>query len=57
VQINGKLRGNIKVEKSMTEEVLLEMAKAENNVAKFLLNKEIIKTIVVKNKIINFVIK
>jgi leucyl-tRNA synthetase len=57
VQINGKLRGNIKVEKSMTEEVLIEMAKTENNVAKFLLNKEIIKTIVVKNKIINFVIK
>ncbi len=57
VQVNGKLRGNIKVEKSMTQDALIEIAKEENNVAKFLLNKEIIKTIVVKNKIINFVIK
>jgi leucyl-tRNA synthetase len=41
----------------MTQDALIEIAKEENNVAKFLLNKEIIKTIVVKNKIINFVIK
>ena len=57
VQINGKLRGNIKFDNSMTEKELIEIAKQEFNVSKFLLNKEIIKTIVVKNKIINFVIK
>ena len=57
VQINGKLRGNIKFDNSMSEKDLIENAKQEFNVSKFLLNKEIIKTIVVKNKIINFVIK
>ncbi|MGL4252072.1 MAG: class I tRNA ligase family protein [Metamycoplasmataceae bacterium] len=57
VQVNGKLRGNIKINEYIDENQLIEKAKKENNVAKFLLNKTIIKTIVVKNKIINFVIK
>ncbi|MGL5617764.1 MAG: class I tRNA ligase family protein [Metamycoplasmataceae bacterium] len=57
VQVNGKLRGNIKVDESLNESELIEIAKQENNVAKFLLDKTIIKTIVVKNKIINFVVK
>ncbi len=57
VQVNGKLRGNIKVEKSMTEEELVSKAKQENNVSKFLSNKKIVKTVIIKNKIINFVIK
>ncbi|MGL5733152.1 MAG: class I tRNA ligase family protein, partial [Metamycoplasmataceae bacterium] len=57
VQVNGKLRGNIKADESLDENQLIEMAKQEHNVAKFLLDKTIVKTIVVKNKIINFVIK
>ncbi|MGL5308810.1 MAG: class I tRNA ligase family protein [Metamycoplasmataceae bacterium] len=57
VQVNGKLRGNIRADDSMNENQLIEMAKKETNVQKFLFNKIIIKTIVVKNKIINFVIK
>ncbi|MGL5590521.1 MAG: class I tRNA ligase family protein [Metamycoplasmataceae bacterium] len=57
VQVNGKLRGNIRINEYIDENQLIEKAKKENNVAKFLLNKTIIKTIVVKNKIINFVIK
>ncbi|MGL5205447.1 MAG: class I tRNA ligase family protein, partial [Metamycoplasmataceae bacterium] len=57
VQVNGKVRGNIKADDSIDENQLIKIAKEENNVAKFLLNKTIVKTIVVKNKIINFVIK
>ncbi|MGL6125036.1 MAG: class I tRNA ligase family protein [Metamycoplasmataceae bacterium] len=57
VQVNGKLRGNIIVDESIDEEDLIKKASNETNVAKFLLNKIILKTVVVKNKIINFVIK
>ncbi len=57
VQVDGKLRGNIKIEKSISEDDLIIKAKQEINVAKFLLDKKIIKIIVIKNKIINFVIK
>lgn len=57
IQVNGKLRGNINIDENITEEEIVNKAKLEYNVAKFLLNKEIVKVIVVKNKIINFVIK
>lgn len=57
IQVNGKLRGNIKIDQSMDEKEIIQKAKCENNVSKFLLNKKIIKTIVIKNKIINFVVK
>lgn len=57
IQVNGKLRGNIKIDKLLNEHDLIEKARLETNVAKFLFGKKIIKTIVIKNKIINFVIK
>lgn len=54
IQVNGKLRGKIKVSHNDDERKVIEMAKKE--VEKYLTD-EIIKTVYVKNKIINFVIK
>lgn len=57
VQINGKLRGTMTVPNNTTKEELLRLAKELDNIQKHLLDKEIIKEIVVPNKIVNIVIK
>lgn len=57
VQVNGKLRGKIKVSTELEKQQILEKAKQEENVAKFLANKEIVKEIFVPGKLINFVVK
>ena len=56
VQINGKLRGQIIVEKDLTESKILELAKHEDKVIEYLKDKTIIKYIYIKDKLINFVI-
>ncbi len=57
VQVNGKKRGLFIAKKDMAEkEALTEAIKIEN-VQKNLSNKEIVKKIFVKNKIINFITK
>lgn len=55
IQVNGKLRANIEVKLDANQELIEPLAKKE--IEKWLENKEIIKIIFVKNKIINFVIK
>ena len=57
VQVNGKLRGTIKVKKDEDKNVLEELAKKEENVKKHLEGKTIIKVITVPNKIVNIVVK
>ena len=57
VQVNGKLRGKIKVSANSEKDEILTTAKAEDNVSKFLQDKEILKEIFVPNKLINFVVK
>lgn len=57
VQVNGKLRGKIKVSPSASEDQILDLAKSEENVVKHLAGKQIVKEIFVPNKIINLVIK
>ena len=57
VQVNGKLRGKIKISTELEKQQILEKAKQEENVAKFLADKEIIKEIVISGKLINFVVK
>lgn len=57
VQVNGKLRGKIKVAVDAEKDEILTLAKNEDNVSKFLQDKEIVKEIFVPNKLINFVIK
>ena len=57
IQINGKLRGNIEVLKSLGEKDLIIEAKKQNNVNIHLIDKTIIKEIIVPNRLINFVVK
>ena len=57
VQVNGKLRGTIKVEKDSSKELLESLALNEENVKKHLDGKTIVKIIVVPNRIVNIVVK
>lgn len=57
VQVNGKLRGEIEVSKDITEDEAVEKAKQEPRVLANIDDKEIVKTIYVPLKIVNFVIK
>ena len=57
VQVNGKLRGSIKVNKDEDKEIVITKAKEQENVKKYLVDHEIVKTIVVPNKIVNIVVK
>ena len=57
VQVNGKLRGKIKVSANSEKDEILAIARAEDNVSEFLQDKEILKEIFIPNKLINFVVK
>ena len=57
VQVNGKLRGSIVANKDEKKEVLEKLAKECENVKKHIEGKEIVKTIIVPNRIVNIVVK
>ncbi len=57
VQINGKRRGEILVDKNANEELVFEKLKNIKNINDTLVDKEIEKSIYVPNKIINIVLK
>ena len=57
VQVNGKVRAIIKVSDNDTEDDVKNKALREENVIKYTEGKEIIKIIVVKNKIVNVLVK
>ena len=56
VQVNGKLRAKIQVEVGASKDYVTDIAKQENNVKKFLQEKNIKKIIYIPNKILNIVI-
>ena len=57
VQVNGKLRGQIDIPRSMGKDDVLATAKANENVSKHLDGMNIVKEIYVPNKLVNFVVK
>ncbi len=57
VQINGKLRGRITVPTDSDNETVLALAKQDEKVAAALEGKTLVKEIVVKNKLVNLVVK
>ena len=57
VQVNGKLRASIKIVLDEEEDSVKEKALAEENVKKHIDGKEVVKIIVIKNKIVNIVVK
>ena len=56
IQVNGKVRGKLKVNKSTEQEEIKEMALNVENVNNFIGSSQLKKTIYVKEKLINFVI-
>jgi leucyl-tRNA synthetase len=56
VQINGKLRGEIEIDKDATEDAVVAAAKKQDKVAGYLKDRVVRQTIYVKGKIVNFVI-
>ena len=56
-QINGRKRKVFSFNKSINKKTLIENIKKDEQIKKYLDNKEIIKTIYIENKLINFIIK
>ena len=56
VQVNGKVRGRLTVAPGIDEDELKKLAHSDEKVVKFIAGKEIRKTIVIKNKLINIVV-
>ena len=57
VQVNGKVRATIKIDSSMDEEEIKKLALNEENVIRHTKDKNIVKIIIIKDKIVNIVIK
>ncbi len=59
VQVNGKMRADIMVpaDKAMDKEYVLEMAKSDENVSKYLAQGDLVKEIFVPGRIVNLVVK
>jgi len=57
VQVLGKLRGEIQISKDEDKESVLEKARENENVAKWLEGKNLVKEIYVPGKIVNLVVK
>ncbi len=57
VQINGKKRGLIKMDKNLNDEIVIKNVKKEEKISNFLKDKTILKHIIVKNKLVNLILK
>jgi len=57
IQVNGKVRGAVAVAIDLDNDSIQELAMEQDFVKKWLAGKEIVKVIVVKKRLINFVIK
>ncbi len=57
VQVNGKLKSTITVPSDSDDSVIIEAACADEKIKRLMEGKQLFKTIVVKNKLINLIIK
>ena len=57
VQVNGKMRGKLKVSVNEDKDKIIDLAKQDENVNSFIEGKEIVKLIYVPGKILNIVVK
>ena len=57
VQVNGKIKTKLNIAKDEDKESVLAKAKADENVAKVIEGKNVVKEIVVPNKLVNIVVK
>ena len=57
ISINGKVRSTIQMEVDASDETIIESAMAIDKIQKYIEGKEIVKKIIVKNKLLNIVVK
>ena len=57
IQINGKKKSLIRIEKDLDEKILLENVKKDKKISTFLEKKSVFKHIIVKNKLVNLIVK
>ncbi len=57
VQVNGKVRSTIEVELNASDNQVIQHAMQDEKVAKYIAGKTVVKQIVVKNRLVNLVIK
>ena len=57
IQINGKLRSKVMAPKGSNEDVVMKIASNDKKTIEYLTNANVIKTIYIPNKLINYVIK
>ena len=57
IQVNGKKRSIMFVEKNLDKKILLEKIKQDKLIDKYTENKEILRTIYIQDKIINVIIR
>ncbi|NUQ79966.1 MAG: leucine--tRNA ligase [Bacteroidetes bacterium] len=57
VQINGKLRGRVEVNRDADENQVRLIAEADETIARFLTGTQLIKSVFVANKLLNLVVK
>ena len=57
IQVNGKKRNTIKLKEEIDEKGLLDVIKKMKLIDKYIENQKILKTIYVKNKLINIIAK
>ena len=57
IQVNGKKRSIINCKKEINEDSLIKLIKGDKKLDKFIENKRIIRSIFIKNKLINLIVK
>ena len=57
IQVNGKLRGTVDMPADCTDEELIAAATADDKIARNISGLQIVKTIVVKGKLVNLIVK
>ena len=57
VQVNGKIKDKIEAEQDLSNDELVNIAKLAPKTSEFIVDKTIVKTIVVPNKLVNIVVK
>ena len=57
IQVNGKKRSSISIKEEMDEKDLINEIKKMKLIEKYITNKKIVKTIYIKNRIINVIVK
>ena len=57
VQVNGKLRGHVEVPNPPAEEMVLAAVRDNERIQQWVTGKQIVKTIVIPDKLVNIVVR